>query len=598
MPHRKPRTLRRKILIFNACIVIGAFSLFTVAFLRITYSRFYSELLKSSGASFHQTETLLEEKVDSLRDEMDTVCLNQQVDDLLNADNSGKYQKFLDWNVDATAVKTRISSTLCSTGIDEIDVFTTNPIGKMDTPELRNLSGVRKTAWYAEVQPSKHSFIWTEVGQMGSAGKEANRVCFTRKLPYVYQNYETYFVGFLKKDFLEELLNANITDSYASCYAVDEKGNVLFGKNLAAPETSGRIADWIRKKRSESDAPIPIQQVPVGGQSYFIGAQEIENTNLTLIYTYSFSQKGNDMIRENLLLMLSILAAVLPLVFLFSFLTARSITKPLETLEKNMAKAGAGNFDIALPELSSDVEVRTLTSCFHHMLTKISALLEEQYNYGKQIKDLELKSLQAQINPHFLYNTLDLINWKAVRDGNRDIQSLVVALSSYYRKGLSKGEDVVTLQSEIEHITAFTYIQNMRFDNGITLRVDVPRECDACRVPKLILQPLVENAISHGILETESTQGTVLVKARKRGDDLFVAVVDNGIGMNQKAADELLQSDTKKSERAHYGIWNIGERLKLSFGQKYGLTLISHEGRGTAAVLRMPFRGEEGHEHV
>lgn len=598
MFHKKGKTLRKKILIFNTGIMIGAFCAFTVIFLRITYNRFYSELLKTSGASFQQTETILEEKMDSLRNEMDTLCLNQQVDDLLNTDNSVKYRSVLAWNIDATAVKSKIDSILYHSNIGKVDIITQNPIALMDTTPLRKLWSVSGTKWYACVKPSNHSYIWTPVADLDPDQKGDPQICLTRKLPYAYQNYETYFVGFLKKDFLESLLNANITDSYTSCYAVDEKGNILFGKSMESPNDTNQISHWIEAKQAKSDALIAMQNVDFGGQQYFVGAQSIENTNLTLVYTYSFSKKGSDIIRENLLLMLTILAVVLPLVFLFSFLTARSITRPLEKLQKSMMKASQGNFDIALMPPSSDVEVCTLTKCFHYMLTKISFLLDEQYNYGKQIKDLELKSLQAQINPHFLYNTLDLINWKAVKDGNKEIQSLVVALSSYYRKGLSKGADFVTLQSEIEHITAFTYIQNMRFENGITLQIDVPPVCAACKVPKLILQPLVENAISHGILETEDTQGTVLVKARSRGGNLYVAVVDNGIGMDQQEADELLRSDTHKSERAHYGIWNINERLKLSFGPDYCLTLISHVGGGTAAVLKIPFDAEGRKDNV
>ncbi|MCI1982899.1 MAG: sensor histidine kinase [Oscillospiraceae bacterium] len=596
MFHRKAKTLRKKILTLNVCIIIGAFCLFTVIFLRITYRRIHSELLKSSSASFQQTETLLTEKMDSLRNEMDLICLNTQVEDLLTADNSRKYKDLLSWNIDATEIKDKINSVLYQSNIDGVTVITQNPIAQADP--FCKLSSVQKTKWYNCVHPSNSSFIWTQVTDLDSTGKNDPHVCFTRKLPYVYQEYETYFVGFLKKDYLETLLNANITDAYASCYAVDKKGTLLFGKNMENEEETGRISGWIRTRQAKSDTLIPIQNVSLDGQDYFIGAQNIENTNVTLIYTYSFSKKSSDIIRENLLLMLSIIAVVLPLVFLFSFLTAGSITKPLETLKKSMIEASRGNFDIALPPLSSDVEVQTLTSCFRYMLTKISILLDKQYNYGKQIKDLELKSLQAQINPHFLYNTLDLINWKAVKDGNKEIQNLVVALSSYYRKGLSKGANYVTLQSEIEHITAFTYIENMRFDNGITLKIDVSDKCSSCKVPKLILQPLVENSISHGILETDDTRGTVLVKARRRGGTLYVAVVDNGIGMEQKTADGLLRSDTRKSERAHYGIWNINERLKLSFGPEYRLTLISHIGRGTAVILKMPFHTEEKNDNV
>ena len=253
-----------------------------------------------------------------------------------------------------------------------------------------------------------------------------------------------------------------------------------------------------------------------------------------------------------------------------------------------MLTVSEGNFNIPVLPQTSDREMRALTRCFNYMLTKISMLLDAQYEDGKRMKGLELKALQAQINPHFLYNTLDLIRWKAVKDGNRDIQSLVTALSTYYRKGLSKGAELVTLRSEAEQVASYVSIENMRFDNSILLKLDLAKDCEDCRLPKLTLQPLVENAIVHGILETEGSEGSILIKSYCEGDRLVLIVADDGVGMEQNRADSLLCAPKDDpAVQSGYGLRNIDERNKLVFGESYRLDFISQPRSGTAVVLRL-----------
>ena len=244
---------------------------------------------------------------------------------------------------------------------------------------------------------------------------------------------------------------------------------------------------------------IYLQTESMDGHEYIIGITGIPNTNLYLTYIYSISDMIADMVNTNSKNIVVIMLIIFPMVLFLSLAVAFSVTKRLDRLKKNMVYASEGDFDIDIMQPAQDDEIGVLTKQFNYMLTKISILMDSQYSLGKRIKELELKSLQAQINPHFLYNTLDLIKWRAIDNKDGEAVELVSALSNYYKRSLGKGQDIVTLEDEIDHVKSYVYIQNKRFDNSIRLSADIPLNLRNCLLPKITLQPIVENAIVHGL---------------------------------------------------------------------------------------------------
>jgi len=266
---------------------------------------------------------------------------------------------------------------------------------------------------------------------------------------------------------------------------------------------------------------------------------------------------------------------------------SNSVTKRLQKLMNQMEKVEKGDFDNAkiLPE--NNDEIGKLALSFNYMVDKIAVLMEERYRLGKEIKNLELKALQAQINPHFLYNTLDLINWMSVRANVPEISRIIESLSRFYRLSLSKGEDLVTIKNELEHVKAYVEIQNMRFGDNIKLQINVPEEIHNYVMPKLILQPIVENSIIHGILEKEQEKGTIKIYGKLQEKEINLFIEDNGVGMSEEKIIQILT--TSSSNEPHgYGVKNINERLKLYYGADYGLTYKSRPGMGTIAIIRIP----------
>ncbi len=266
------------------------------------------------------------------------------------------------------------------------------------------------------------------------------------------------------------------------------------------------------------------------------------------------------------------------------------LTRPLQRLEKNMKKVKEGNFDIHIPIESTD-ETGRLSETFNSMVDKIKQLMQDSINDQKQKRRLELKALQSQINPHFLYNTLDSIIWMAESGEVDDVVEMTSALSKLFRTSISKGDEIITFREELENISSYLTIQQIRYKDKLNYSIEVSDDLMQYKVLKLILQPLVENAIYHGIKQTQEP-GKITVKAFESGGNLIVEISDNGAGMEPEILERILTDNPIKSEgprkSSGIGTSNVNQRIKLSFGEQYGLLYESTLGEGTTVVVTLP----------
>ena len=223
------------------------------------------------------------------------------------------------------------------------------------------------------------------------------------------------------------------------------------------------------------------------------------------------------------------------------------------------------------------------------MVKRINNLVQQQYQAGRDIKNAELKALQAQINPHFLYNTLDLINWKAIDKNVPEITEITHALAKFYKLSLNQGKDVVTLRDEINHISTYVQIQNLRFDEKIGFCISIPEDLYQYGILKLLLQPIVENAIIHGILpkKGENYKGIIEITGSIDKEDLVLNIRDNGVGITKEKIKSIFNNTNVRNKNG-YGIKNINDRIKLYYGEKYGLTYQSCEEMGTTVTIYIP----------
>lgn len=265
-------------------------------------------------------------------------------------------------------------------------------------------------------------------------------------------------------------------------------------------------------------------------------------------------------------------------------LLARSLTKRIFNVVDKMDAARNGDLSVRV-EVQKNDEIGRLGNAFNYLIERINVLNREQFNSGLAIKEAELRALRAQINPHLLYNTLDVIHWEALDYKADNIVKMTSQLAKFYKLTLNSGRDFVELSNEIAHVTAYVEIQNIRFNDAVTLITHIPEALAAQRMPHLTLQPLVENAILHGIVTKPEKKGVVEISAVLKGKFVEISVRDDGVGMDHRIV-EVLQSDQSKDKG--YGFANIRERMIRLYGPEAEPRIISSE-TGTTIILSVPF---------
>lgn len=286
----------------------------------------------------------------------------------------------------------------------------------------------------------------------------------------------------------------------------------------------------------------------------------------------------------NSIIMLCILLTVIFGV-IFMLLQRRTMIRPIVRLSEEARDFKKENFKMPLLTDSKD-EIGRLNQNLTQMVEYIQDLILNQYENKIKRREIELKYMQSQINPHFLYNTLDSIRWMAVIEGKAEIAEQVEALSDIFRHALSGGREVVTVEKEIEHLKNYILIQKNRFGDRLQVNIQVGDGTRECEVMKLILQPLVENAIVHG-LESKMEGGTVRVIVKKEENTLLYWVEDDGVGVNEDLINRCLKE--KEEEHNVFALKNIDERIKIKYGEGYGLSFHSAVGVGTRVEVRLPF---------
>ena len=269
----------------------------------------------------------------------------------------------------------------------------------------------------------------------------------------------------------------------------------------------------------------------------------------------------------------------------YSVRIARRITEPIGALSRKAQRFGEGDFSAA--PVSTDIaELKTLDNGFDEMASRVNALMAKQIEDQKSLHRAELELLQAQINPHFLYNTLDSIVILAESQREEDVANMVTSLSSFFRISLSRGKDIIPLADERSHVTSYLQIQQIRYSDILKYEIDIPDELLDCRVPKLVLQPLVEYALYHGIKNRRGV-GTIRITGEARGDDMVLKVIDNGAGMTPEQV-QALQNGIYEDRHTGLGLVNVHKRVRLYCGEGYGLSFESQLGVGTTVSVLLP----------
>lgn len=269
----------------------------------------------------------------------------------------------------------------------------------------------------------------------------------------------------------------------------------------------------------------------------------------------------------------------------------RQFYRPINTVVNTMGAVEEGRLDMRIDTQrlrESDPDSRKLAEGFNSMMDKINLLMVQVKEEQHQMEQIRFNALQSQIKPHFLYNALECIHWQAVADKNKKISVLVKALAQYYRICLSKGKEIIPLSLELEHVKAYMTIQQMRYGDIIEMELFVPERLKEIQIPKMTLQPLVENSIYHGIRVKEGKKGKVEIAAQTEGKNVWLTVSDSGTGMEKEEIMEMNRSLSIHDDSFGYGVRNVNKRIELLFGRPYGLKFEANDKGGVRVIICLP----------
>ena len=382
----------------------------------------------------------------------------------------------------------------------------------------------------------------------------------------------------IRHDIIQSSINGVTIGEKGFVFVMDQEDNIVY------TPVNG-IVYRVNPKWVKAMEPMSVQ---IQGGSYQIRSELSPYTGWRTVGVFSMDEVMSS-VNPIVYILFTCVIISLVLVVIVSFKFSRTLTNPIFKLKRLMKQAESGDLTVRFNFQHND-EIGELGQSFNHMIARIDQLIQMVYVEQENKRTAEMKSLQEQIKPHFLYNTLDTISWMARDYDAEDIVRLVDALTNMFRIGLSHGKDIITVKEEITHVSNYLYIQKIRYKDKLNYVIHVDESLYAIEVPKLILQPLVENAIYHGV-KAKRGGGTITITGVPEGENLVFTVQDNGAGMPQEKVEELNRRMSERSvldEKKSFGLFYIRERIQLCYGKGYGVHVESTLGEGTRVTITLP----------
>ena len=449
-------------------------------------------------------------------------------------------------------------------GMQQITIYTDNGMVKHDTT-VAPVSEIEETDWYQKTleHPGLNWFANYQEETLFSARKLAfSGAREGVNILYMDVDYQKLFTPY-----------AETLISECGLYITDQDGKLVFEESRFSGKNQNYDLTY-----SEF-----LEQRDRGSTDYIILCEQSNTTGWTVWLYQPVGLAGEAMRPIGVMAGVTILICIFAAVLAY-FITSGMVSSRIERLTHFMQEVQEGSMDMQMESDDRD-EIGMLYRGFGSMMKRIRTLINEVYLSKITQKEAELKALQAQINPHFLYNTLSLINWKALAAGEEDISRMTLTLSTFYRTALNRGRNVLQVETELSNTRAYLEIQSMLHDGDFDYEIEAQTEILQCESLNLILQPLVENAIHHGIEEKTDGRGKITVRGWKEDNCVWFMVEDNGVGMEQEVADKILTMESKG-----YGVRNVDERIRLCYGEKYAMKVESVVGKGTKMTIHFPAR--------
>jgi two-component system sensor histidine kinase YesM len=528
------------------------------------YSYYQSKLLLQKQALQGIRETIrtisdnMDDKADQYNRIMDSIVYNTGILKIFNND----YTDVSNLSYDLRNYLDPTFNTIkgMNKEIIQLTVYTQNKL-----PEygdfIQNSSRVAQTNWYRSASTNVNTEWYWEDGNLIVA----------RKIPDIFQlrNPSTVSMNLTYSKMFEGLQSKEMKNF--GIVVRDKNGNVVYSNSIYL------------KQRPFFDAMGKSSKI--GNHEYFIIDEQIQHPSWTLSYYIPVNEvsiNATSIIKATVIIVLVCFSILLLMIWMFS----NMFTIPIKRLIHKMKLIENGNLDVVVSSNSTD-EFGILTNRFGQMLQKINELILVSYQNKIDQQKAEFKALQSQINPHFLYNTLSAIKWKSVQAGQEDISKIVTSLSKFYRTALNKGDNMIPLREEVVNMKSYVEIMLIMRESSFDVHYDFDEDIFRYVTINLILQPVVENCIEHGIAGKTDGRGKIAITGQSRDGYIEITVEDNGVGMTEEKAREVLSRESRG-----YGLKNVNDRLKLFFGEEYGISIESVLGKGTVMTIRLPKREE------
>lgn len=468
---------------------------------------------------------------------------------------------------------------------EESDFFQSTPLSDVIRPE-REILG---TYWHGIFNGTRYADLYCPRFYLSNSeiNKYGNSAYIIRTSIYCNSEvYPAYVALYYDNDIYGQILQEATTTNGSVSYIINDREALIVTTDSALSGTYRIKYDDIKQSLLASNSFV---ERDVAGVSVYVAFFQIEEADWFMVNVIPKSLV-TDIAHGLMLRIIVIFVASFLIALIIALFLSGSITKRIESVSAQMKKVHNGP-PVAMEESDYNDEIGDLIKTYNYMTRQMNQLIQKQEETAEELRFAEFNALQAQINPHFLYNTMDMINWMALQGRNKEVSEVVQNLSKFYKLTLSRKKEYSTIADELEHAQVYIELQNMRFNDAIDFVVDVPDELCDYRLPKLTFQPILENSILHGILEKESKSGTIVLTVWSEENDIHILISDDGVGMDESVRNQILSEERirpNNSNGTNVAVVNIHRRLQLLYGDKYGLSYSSEKGAGCDVNILVP----------
>ncbi len=574
----------RKWLLAYVLVIVAPASVLLYSYYQRSASILEEELSRSALQTLSQAGINLSYRIRHIEDSSNALLMNPNLAEYLEQAGEDPSEGRLLDNV--KDLRSLVEQTQANTDVFRVRFFVDGK--KIIASEGINffpIEQLESDPWYPDILEGNGKIVWSGLHEETSIDKGTADLFTNARIIRDPRRYDKVY-GILMLDVEErtfsEILHSLELPARSALYVVDGDDTIVWHRDRSLVGAVGTsAADGLTKV----------------GETYVI-AKRIEGVDWRLVAEIPASAIANRAREQgktsSFVTILAVSSLFLALMLLLLVLMIRSMNRRLQQVIASIRKEGLERLDEAS---ASGGDFVLLERSVDRLIFRVKSLMEQTYRAEVQQREAELKALQAQINPHFLYNTLDTINWIAIGRNATDISQMIDGLAKYFRLSLNKGRDLMSAADELQLAQVYLDLQKTRFPSSFEYELELAEEAANVLVPKLTLQPLVENALLHGIRKSKTKSGRIRIAARREGDVLVFEVEDDGIGMEEERARRLLVEPQSESPSdaggSSYGLYNVNERIKLFAGPDAGLSISSRPNEGTTVMVRFRIQSEK-----